>query len=77
MKRTKHRPSTVKERVRKYRKRKHDQGYKQGWVLFKGLEKIGTQRVKRKGRMLPRKTKSTWLKKPPKYGKPPARKNTF
>ena len=54
------------ERVRRHRQKMKKAGYKQGWVLFKGLEKIGTQRTKRKDRMLPRRTKSTWLKKPPK-----------
>jgi hypothetical protein len=40
---------------------------KVSWVPFKGLEKIGNEKVKRRAAVLPRKTKSTWLKKPLKY----------
>jgi hypothetical protein len=39
---------------------------KPSWVPFKGLDKIGTQKVKRKAAILPLKTKGIWLKKPPK-----------
>lgn len=53
---TRKKASSTKERVRKFRQRKRAQGYKQGWVLFKGLEKIGTQKTKRKARMIPQKT---------------------
>jgi hypothetical protein len=55
---------------RKNRAKKRAKGLrmKVSWVPFKGLEKIGTQKVKRKAAILPLKTKGTWLKKPPKRG---------
>jgi hypothetical protein len=54
---------------RKDRAKKRAKGLRMrvNWVPFQGLEKIGTQKVKRKAAVLPRKTKSTWLKKPLKY----------
>lgn len=50
---------------------------KRAGKLWKGMEKIGTQRVKRKARMLPMRKKSTWLGKAPSHRNPPKRKSSF
>jgi len=56
-----------REQLRRYRARKKAKGYKLRWVMFEGMDKLGTEKIKRKSRMLPQK-KGTWLKKVPKHG---------
>jgi len=46
-----------REQVKRYRDKKRSQGFrmKTTWVPFRGLEKIGTDKVKRKASMVPEK----------------------
>ena len=74
----KRKPLTVRERVHIHRAKMRSLGYRYGWVPFKGLDNIATERVQRKTRMIPLasrngRKKGTWLREPPKHTRPPKR----
>lgn len=74
----KRKPLTGRERARLHRSKMRALGYRIGWVPFKGMEAIGTERVQRYTRMIPIASRngrkaSTWLKEPPNRRKPPKR----
>jgi hypothetical protein len=61
----------AKLRQSRFRARKKASGKVLRWVPFQGLDKIGTEKVERKDRMIPLASRNgrkpgTWLGKPPK-----------